>query len=152
MSSGVCCLVFLASTATSSTPAGAAISLRVTPSHGLVAGQTIAVTGRGLGSPPAKDAPTWFVTQCTTSVRGHMDPSTDTPHCDITHAKAVRLSHNGTFNVHYRVVTGIIGDGYCGTVGHATCIIVVGTATGQGAAATITFKVPPVLTGSTSTT
>ena len=72
-----------------------------------------------------------------------MNPATDTPHCDITHAQAIRVSPNGTFSSHYRVTTGIIGDGYCGTAGHATCVIGVGTAQGLGTVVRITFKTPP---------
>ena len=58
---------------------------------------------------------TWFVTECTAAVRGRMNPATDTPHCDITDAQAIRVSSNGhRFGSHYRLRTGIIGDGYCG--------------------------------------
>jgi len=44
-----------------------------------------------------------------------MDPSTDTPHCDVTDAQAIKVRANGTFSAHFRVETGIIGDGYCAT-------------------------------------
>ena len=72
-----------------------------------------------------------------------MNPATDTPHCDIAHAQALRVSANGTFSSHYRLTAGIIGDGWCGTAGHATCVIGVGTAQGLGTVVRITFKTPP---------
>ena len=75
---------------------------------------------------------TWFATQCTAAVHGHLNASTDTPHCDITHGRGIRVGHNGTFTAHFRVITGIVGDGYCGTPGHTTCVIGVGTAQGAG--------------------
>ena len=72
------------------------------------------------------------------------NPSTDTPHCDITAAQALKVAHNGdTFNARYKVTTGIIGDGYCGTAGHATCVIGVGTAQGLGTVVRISSRAPP---------
>ena len=94
---------------------------------------------------------TWFITECTAAVRGRMNPATDTPHCDIAHAQALRVRANGTFSSHYRVTAGIIGDGYCGTVGHATCVIGVGTAQGLGTVIRITFKTPATPNTSTTT-
>ena len=52
------------------------------------------------------------------------------------------MARNGTFTARFRVMTGIIGDGYCGTPGHATCVIGVGDVQGQGTVVRITFKVP----------
>ena len=90
---GSACLAALAlSPLVAPTPAGAGqaptggLAARVTPSRGLVGGQTVTVTGRGFGKPPSKGAPAWFVTECTSGVRGHMNPTTDTAHCDITNA------------------------------------------------------------------
>ncbi len=124
-------------------PAGAAgIAVKVTPDRGLVDEQIVTISGRGLpgsgGSPQ-----TWFVAECTAAVRGRMNPSTDTPHCDLTRAQPLHVARNGTFSAHYRVVTGIIGDGYCGTPGHATCVLGVGTAQGLGTVVRISFKTPP---------
>ena len=77
-----------------------------------------------------------------------MNPSTDTPHCDVTDAQAIRVRTNGTFTAHFRVETGIIGDGYCATPGHPSCVIGVGNAQGQGTVVKITFKNPaPATTG-----
>jgi hypothetical protein len=127
--------------------------VKITPNQGLKAGQTVTVTGHGL--PKASGKPeTWFITECTAAVRGRVNPATDTPHCDITHAQALKVSGKGTFTSRYHLTAGIIGDGYCGTPGHATCVIGVGTAQGAGTVVRITFKTtpPPTSTSSTSTT
>jgi hypothetical protein len=127
-------------------PAGAAsprLSVTVSPSHGLTNGQWVTVTGKGFPKSGSGSGVTWFVTECTTAVRGRLNASTDAAHCDVTSAKAVHLSKNGRFTTRYRVETGIIGDGYCGTAGHLTCVIGVGTASGSGAAFNITFRGPP---------
>ena len=116
---------------------------RSRPSQGLRPGQTVDVSGHGLPKSSGGSPGTWFITECTAAVRGRMNPATDTPHCDIAHAQALRVSPNGTFNAHYRLTTGIIGDGYCGTGGHATCVIGVGNAQGMGTVVRITFKTPP---------
>ena len=125
--------------------------VKVTPSQGLKAAQTVIVSGRGLPKASGAGTQTWFVTECTAAVRGHVDPATDTPHCDITHALPLRVTARGTFNAHYRLTTGIIGDGYCGTPGHATCVIGVGTAQGLGTVVRITFKTPSPAPPSTTT-
>jgi hypothetical protein len=117
--------------------------IKVSPNHGLRSGQTVTVRGRGLPKSAGTRSGTWFVTECTTAVRGRVDPDTDTPHCAISDAQALKVSSSGTFNTRYRLTAGIIGDGYCGTAGHATCIIGVGTAQGLGTVVRITFKVPP---------
>jgi hypothetical protein len=133
------------------------IVVKVTPSQGLRAGQSVAVTGHGLPKSSGGSRQTWFITECTTAVHGRVNPATDTPHCDISSAQALRVSAGGTFSSHYRLTTGIIGDGYCGTSGHATCVIGVGTAQGLGTVVRITFKTPPTpppapVAPSTSTT
>jgi hypothetical protein len=135
-------------------PAGAGtpgMVVKVTPNQGLRAGQSVSVSGRGLPKASGSSSQTWFMTECTAAVRGHVDPATDTPHCDITHAQAVRVSSKGTFSSRYRLTAGIIGDGYCGTPGHATCVIGVGTAQGLGTVVRITFKTPPAAPASTTT-
>jgi hypothetical protein len=128
------------------------VVVRVAPNQGLKPGQTVTVTGHGLPKSSGGSPQTWFVTECTAAVRGRMDPSTDTPHCDITHAQAVHVSSKGTFSSHYRLTTGIIGDGYCGTAGHPTCVIGVGTAEGLGTVVRISFKTPPAASTTPSTT
>ena len=118
------------------------IVVKVSPDQGLRTGQTVAVSGHGLPKSAGTDPQTWFLTECTAVVRGRMNPSTDTPHCDITHAQALKVTKSGTFNARYRLTTGIIGDGYCGTTGHATCVLGVGTAQGMGTVVRISFKTP----------
>jgi hypothetical protein len=119
-----------------------AVVVRVTPSTGLVDGQTVTISGRGLVHSYQGTTLTWFATECSAAVRRRLNLSTDTPHCDITDAKAVRVAGNGTFATSYRVRTGIIGDGYCGTAGHLTCVIGVGTAQGLGSVVRIRFEGP----------
>ena len=72
-----------------------------------------------------------------------MNPATDTPHCDLTDAQSLHVTRNGTFSARFRVRTGIVGDGYCGTAGHATCVLGVGTAEGLGTVVRIRFKAAP---------
>ena len=129
----------------------AGVVVKVAPDQGLKSGQTVTVSGHGLPKSSGGNPQTWFVTECTAAVRGRVDPATDTPHCDITHAQAIRVSSKGTFSSHYRLTTGIIGDGYCGTAGHATCVIGVGTAQGLGTVVRISFKTPTTTTTTTTT-
>jgi hypothetical protein len=124
------------------TPLGPAPTVRVTPSRGLVGGQSVTVSGRGLTHTSGGAAPTWFVIECTAAVRGRMNPSTDTAHCDVTAARGIRVARNGSFATTYRVITGIVGDGYCGTPAHLTCVLGVASAAGRGTVVRIGFKDP----------
>jgi len=135
------------------TPAAAAsgISVKVSPNRGLVDGQTVTITGRGLARSSDGKPLTWFAAECTAAVQGRMDPSTDTPHCDVTDAQAIRVRTNGTFTAHFRVETGIIGDGYCGTAGHISCVVGVGDVEGQGTVVRIGFKTPAPTGGTAAT-
>ena len=126
------------------------VSIRVTPSQGLVDGQTVTVSGRGLPRADQGAAETWFVTQCTDAVRGHLDAARDTSHCDVAAAKAVHVSPRGTFSTRFQVIAGIVGDGYCGSDGHNVCVIGVGTAQGEGTVARIEFQGPPATTTTTT--
>jgi hypothetical protein len=128
------------------------MTFRVSPNSGLVNGQTVTISGRGLVHSYHGSPQTWFATECTRSVQGRMNPSTDTLHCNITDAKAIHVGRGGTFTVRLRVVTGIIGDGYCGTLGHLSCVIGVGTSDGLGTVVRITFKNPATPVPATSTT
>jgi hypothetical protein len=128
------------------------LAVKVSPNHGLVNGQTVTLSGHGLTRSDGSGSLTWFATECTASVRGRMNPSTDTPHCDVTDAQAIRVSHSGSFSTKFRVRSGIVGDGYCGTAGHATCVIGVGTAKGQGTVVKISFATPPAANSTTTTT
>jgi hypothetical protein len=151
--SAVLALAVLAAAVVTAAPAQAgssALVVKVTPSRGLVDRQTVTLTGRGLTAGGGNPR-TWFVTECTVAVRGRMNPATDTPHCDLTDAQPLRVTQDGTFSARYRVRTGIIGDGYCGTAGHATCVLGVGTAQGLGTVVRITFKTAPPATSPPAT-
>ena len=125
-------------------PAGTSMSVKVSvsPDRGLFNGEVVTVSGHGLVHSYNGAAQTWFVTECTTAVHGRMSPATDTAHCDITDAKAIRVAHDGWFSTRFRVRSGIIGDGYCGTAGHPACVIGVGTAQGLGTVVKVTFGGP----------
>ncbi len=145
-------------------PAGAStgtsgMSVKVTPNHDLTNGQAVTVSGRGLTRSDDGANVTWFAAECTAAVRGRMNLTTDTPHCNVADAEAIRVARNGTFSAKFRVRSGIVGDGYCGTPGHAGCVIAVGTVKSQGAVARISFATPstppttaPTTSTSTSTT
>jgi hypothetical protein len=136
-----------------SPPAGASgVSVKVNPNRGLVDGQSVTISGRGLARTAGGKPLTWFAAQCTAAVMGRLNPSTDTPHCDIAAAQALRVARNGTFTARFHVMTGIVGDGYCGTPGHATCVIGVGNVQGQGTVVRISFKVPAPAEPATTTT
>ena len=136
-------------------PASAAttgLAVKVSPDRGLVNGQVVTVSGRGISRAATGNGLTWFITECTASVRGHMNPATDTPHCDVTDARGIQVRHDGSFSTKFRVRAGIVGDGYCGTAGHPSCVISVSTARGQGTVVKITFATTTTTTTSTSTT
>ncbi len=124
-------------------PAGASgVSAKVSPNHGLVNGQVVTVSGHGLTRSYDGTAETWFAAECTAAVHGRMSTDADTPHCNITDAQGIRVARNGSFATRFHVRTGIIGDGYCGTVGHPSCVIGIGTAQGLGTVVKITFASP----------
>jgi hypothetical protein len=128
-------------------------SAKVSPDRGLVNGQVVTVSGRGLSRTAAGSGLTWFITECTAAVHGRVNLSYDTPHCDVTDAKGVKVGHDGTFSTRFHIRAGIVGDGYCGTAGHTTCVIGVSTAKGQGTVVKISFAIPkPTATTSTTST
>jgi hypothetical protein len=126
------------------------LSVKVSPDRNLVNGQVVTVSGRGLARSATANGLTWFITECTAVVKERMNPATDTPHCDVTDARAIKVSREGTFSTRFRVRTGIVGDGYCGIDGHANCVIGVSTAKGQGTVVTITFATPAKTTTTTT--
>lgn len=140
---------FLTASASAASPD---VSVKVSPNHGLVNGQLVTVSGRGFTHSAGGAGLTWFVTECTASVRGRMNPTIDTPYCDVTDAQAIRVGRNGSFSTKFRVRTGIVGDGYCGTAGHMSCVLGVGNARGQGTAVRISFATITTTTTTTSTT
>ena len=112
---------------------GAGVSVKVTPNHGLVGGQTVTITGRGLARSRRRET--------ADLVRRGVHGCRPGPHGPLHRHPALRrqptprrssVRHNGTFTAHFRVKSGIIGDGYCATPGHTTCVIGVGNAQGAG--------------------
>jgi hypothetical protein len=132
--------------------AGTSLSVKVSPDRGLVNGQVVTVSGRGLSHASGGTGLTWFVTECTASVHNRVNPATDTPHCDVTDARAVKVGHDGTFSTKFHVRAGVVGDGYCGTAGHTTCVIGISTAKGQGTVVKIGFAIPKSTTTTTTST
>jgi len=130
--------------------AGTGVSVKVTPDRGLVNGQLVTVSGRGLSRSAGGSSLTWFVTECTAVVRQRMNPATDTPHCDVADARAVKVGQDGTFSTKFYVRAGIVGDGYCGTNGETTCVIAISTAKGQGTVVKIGFATAKSTTSSTT--
>ena len=122
--------------------AHASLSVEVSPDRGLVNGQVVTISGRGLSRSGGGSGLAWFVTECTSSVRNRFNPSTDTPHCDVADARAVKVGHDGRFSTRFHVRTGVIGDGFCGTAGHTNCVIGISTAKGHGTVVDISFASP----------
>ena len=124
-------------------PAGAnpGYSLKVTPDTGLVKGETVTVTGSGFPAATGGATNTYFMAECTSAVTGALN-ATDTGHCNIGAVQPVTVTQAGTFSTKIKLVTGVVGDGVCGTTGHLTCVIGVGNTTADGTAVQITFKAP----------
>jgi hypothetical protein len=121
-------------------PAGASgVSVKVSPAKGLANGQVVTVSGAGLPATTKGKKNAFFIDECNAAVTGHLSVA-DEPHCDVSVAKALTVSKKGAFKTSFKVATGTVGDGACGTAGHLTCVIGVGDAAGQGGVATITFK------------
>ncbi|HEX4174490.1 MAG TPA: hypothetical protein VHY81_01150 [Acidimicrobiales bacterium] len=135
-----------------SSAGASSLAVKVSPDRGLVNGQVVTVSGRGLSHSSGGSGLTWFVTECTAAVRGRVNLSTDTPHCDVTDARGIKVASDGSFSTKFRVRAGIVGDGYCGTSGHMSCVIGVSTAKGQGTVVKIGFATPKTTTSTTSTT
>jgi hypothetical protein len=121
-------------------PAGASgIVVKVSPAKGLKNGQTVKVVGSGLPVTTSGKKNAFFADECNALVTGELTVA-DTPHCDVTLAKSLKVSKKGAFTTTFKVATGTVGDGMCGVPGHLTCVIGVGDVAGQGTVAKITFK------------
>jgi hypothetical protein len=127
---------------TATAGASSALTVHVTPKKGLVNGQSVVISGKGLAKTYQGKAETWFVTECNADVQGTLNATADEKHCDISLAKQLTVSAKGTFSTHFAVATGVVGDGSCGTAGHLSCVIGVGTIQSQGTVVRITFKAP----------
>lgn len=125
---------------TAASAAGPAIT--ITPNTALTAGQTVSVVGTGY-------APglTLFAIECLAS-------ATSITGCDLATATPVTESATGTFTQPFKVVTGPVGSGTCGTsASDLTCIVeVADQAQTNSAAAPITFALPVTTTTTTTTT
>jgi hypothetical protein len=121
-------------------PAGASgVSVKVSPAKGLSNGKVVTVSGTGLPVTTNGKKNSFFLTECNAAVTGQLSLA-DEPHCDVSLAKALKVSKKGAFKTTFKVATGTVGDGSCGVAGHLTCVIGVGDTAGQGAVANITFK------------
>ena len=116
-------------------------SMTVTPDTGLVKGQTVTVTVSGFPYSTGGAVVTYYMAQCTSAVTGALNAS-DTGHCNIGSVQTVTVTQAGTFSTKIKLVTGVVGDGVCGTKGHLTCVIGVGDTTADGTAVPITFAAP----------
>jgi hypothetical protein len=124
-------------------PAGAnpGYSIKVTPDTGLVKGEKVTVTGTGFPPVTGGATNTYFMAECTSAVTGALTAA-DTGHCNIGAVQPVTVTQAGTFSTKIKLVTGVVGDGVCGTKGHLTCVIGVGNTTADGTAVQVTFKAP----------
>jgi hypothetical protein len=124
------------------TVAGAAPVVTVSPSHALLNNQKVTVKGSGLPKTKTGSDITWFVTECTPAAGKvhNLDPDYS-PYCAETIVKPLRVTPGGTFTASFRVTTGRVGrSGICGIPGRLTCLIGIGTALGQHATTSISFK------------
>ncbi len=132
--------VSLASAVALAAPAGASgISLKVSPAKGLANNQVVKVSGSGLPVTTNGKKNSFFLDECNSAVTGQLSVA-DESHCDVSVAKALKVSKKGSFTTTFKVATGTVGDGSCGVAGHLTCVIGVGDTGGQGTVASITFK------------
>jgi hypothetical protein len=121
-------------------PAGASsVSLKVSPAKGLANSQVVKVSGSGLPVTTKGKKNSFFLDECNAAVTGELSVA-DESHCDVSVAKALKVTKKGSFTTTFKVVTGTVGDGSCGVAGHLSCVIGVGDTGGQGAVASITFK------------
>lgn len=137
---GAVAALSLAMVVTEAVPAGAStVSVKVSPGKGLANGQVVTVSGSGLPAITKGKKNSFFLDECNAAVTGQLSVA-DEPHCDVSLAKALTVSKKGAFKTTFKVATGTVGDGACGTAGHLTCVIGVGDAGGQGGVAKIAFK------------
>jgi Neocarzinostatin family len=130
----------LAAAMVAAVPAGASgVSVKVSPAKGLSNGKVVTVSGTGLPVATNGKKNAFFIDECNAAVVGHRSVA-DEPHCDVSVAKALKVSKKGAFKTTFKVATGTVGDGACGVAGHLTCVIGVGDAAGQGGVANIAFK------------
>jgi hypothetical protein len=123
-------------------PAGASgISVRVSPSSGLVNNQAVTITASGLGKSKHGSIATWFASECIPNAAHvrNLDPGFSHD-CAVSLIKDLKVTPAGAVKATFRVATGRVGTGSCGVPGHLTCLIAVGTAVGVHKTVTISFK------------
>jgi hypothetical protein len=116
-------------------------SIKVSPSSNLVNGQTVTITGTGLGQTTNGSVDAWFAAECVPKAAKirNLDPDFS-PYCSHSAYIPLQVSKAGTFSAKLTVSTGKTGKGSCGTSGHLTCLIGVGTGQGKHTTVHITFK------------
>lgn len=118
------------------TSAGAAATpkLVVTPSTGITNGKSVYVSGTGF---KAKD--TVYITECLATAKGEAQ-------CDIATATPVVISSTGVLKkTKFKLVTGTIGSGKCGTTAKnlRSCAVSAGNIAGKDTATKdIVFALP----------
>ncbi len=114
--------------------AAATPKLVVTPSTGLTNHKTVTVSGTGF-----KPHDTVYITECQANAKGEAG-------CDIDTATPVTISAKGVLpKTHYKVVTGTVGNGKCGTAASnlKKCAVSAGNVTGGDSAVfKIAFAAP----------
>ncbi len=117
--------------APSTTPSGPTVT--VTPSTGLANGQTVAITGAGFT--PGDSV---YALECLVG-------STSQAGCDVATLTPITVNSDGTLpSTNFKVATGNVGTGTCGTTtaDASGCIVAVANASGKDAGgAPITFAV-----------
>ncbi|HVB51170.1 MAG TPA: neocarzinostatin apoprotein domain-containing protein [Acidimicrobiales bacterium] len=127
------------------TASAASATVAVTPSTGLLNGQTVAVTGSGL---PAGTHV--YILECVAT-------ATSSAGCNLGDAAAAPatalVNADGTLSsTNLVVTTGTIGNGTCGTsTADLTCLVVVSNGTATLATSPITFALVPSVTATPST-
>ena len=108
--------------------------LRVTPSTGLTNHKTVTVSGTGF-----KPKDMVYVTECQATAKGEAG-------CDIATATPVKISAKGVLpKTKFKVVTGKVGNGKCGTATSnlKKCAVSAGNVTGGDSAVfKIVFAAP----------
>jgi hypothetical protein len=118
------------------TSAGAAAvpKLVVTPSTGITNGKSVFVSGTGF-----KPKDTVYITECQATAKGEAQ-------CDIDTATPVKISATGVLKkTKFKIVTGTIGSGKCGTKASnlRSCAVSAGNIAGKDTATKdIVFALP----------
>ena len=117
-----------------SASAAAKPKLVVTPTTGITNGKSVLVSGTGF-----KPKDTVYITECLATAKGQAQ-------CDIQTATPVTISSTGVLKkTKFKIVTGTIGSGKCGTKASnlRSCAVSAGNISGKDTATTdIVFALP----------